>query len=295
VDGVLNIAKPPGMTSFDVVAEVRRIYGERRVGHSGTLDPAAAGVLPVFLGRAVRLAEFVTDRPKSYRAEMVLGVTTPTYDLTAQPVACAGASAATLQDVKRAAQAFVGKVEQTVPGYSAVKVHGKRLYEMAREGKETPPLKRTVEIISLEILSMSAGEYPRVLLDVRCSKGTYVRALCHDIGQRLGLGAAMAFLVRTASGPFSIEQSRTLEEVRAGAEEALLPSEAAMAGRPAVRLKTDQSAERLCNGVKPSPVEISGLDALGPGEVVGVFSPGGRLLAVGEAARGTVIIRKVLC
>ncbi len=253
MDGILNVIKPVGMTSFDVVALVRRWTGTRKVGHTGTLDPDAAGVLTVCVGRATRAVEALTDKDKTYRAELCLGVETDTQDATgsvtraAEPVADEGR-------IAEAIRSMAGDRLQVPPMHSAIKIDGKKLYELAREGREVERKPRPVSIHACEPVGFrrDADGTVRVLIDVRCSKGTYIRTLCHDIGRMLGCGGHMVFLLRTRTGPFRIEDSHTLEALAdasaAGTIGSLLePVDAAFAHLPALHVPP-QIAQRLLNG-----------------------------------------------
>ena len=214
-DGVVNVLKPPGMTSSNVVSDLRRIFGLQRVGHTGTLDPGAAGVLPVCIGRATRLFDFLADKDKEYIAELCLGAATDTQDSYGAATDTAQAEVCVREEDLRAALAqFTGTITQTVPMYSAARVGGKRLYELARAGVQSVvPKIREVEISGLELLGQTAQN--RFLLRVCCSRGTYVRTLCFDIGQRLGYPAHMSFLLRTRSGAFRIEDAYSIAELEA--------------------------------------------------------------------------------
>ena len=207
IDGIFNVDKPVGMTSHDVVARVRRLAGQKRVGHAGTLDPAASGVLPILLGQATRLAEYLSERGKAYRATIRFGIVTDTYDTEGQIV---GESSVSLtRDVIAAAlPEFLGDQLQRPPLYSAIKHNGQRLYALARAGQtpEAPP--RPIYINSLEIVDWTS---PTLVLDVVCGKGTYIRSIAFDLGERLGPGAHLAALVRTRSGPFTLASSITLD------------------------------------------------------------------------------------
>jgi tRNA pseudouridine55 synthase len=208
VDGILNVLKPAGKTSFDVVSLVRRWSGERRVGHAGTLDPDATGVLVVCLGQAVRIVEYLMGAGKTYQADIELGVTTDTYDAAGKVVASCDPSAVTEDQVRWALDAFHGTIRQVPPMHSAVHHKGKRLYELAREGIEVEREPRRVEISRLELL---AWQPPLVTIEVDCSGGTYVRSLAQDIGTALGCGAHLRDLVRLKSEPFHIDDAVSLE------------------------------------------------------------------------------------
>lgn len=209
VNGIINIYKEAGFTSHDVVAKLRGIVKQKKIGHTGTLDPDATGVLPVCLGNATKLCDMLTDKSKEYEACLLLGVTTDTQDmsgqiLTRQEITC------TQEEAREAVLSFVGGYDQIPPMYSAIKVNGKKLYELARNGIEIERKPRRVEIPKIEIL---ACELPELRFRVSCSKGTYIRALCADIGDKLGCGAAMKSLVRTRVGNFHIEEAWKLSDV----------------------------------------------------------------------------------
>lgn len=209
VCGVLNINKPLGITSFDVVRQVRRLAKEKKVGHGGTLDPEAGGVLPVCLGRATKAIDFIMDDTKEYVAEIKLGVVTDTYDREGK-ILCESEVTCSHDEVVEAINKFVGNIQQVPPMYSALKQNGKKLYELAREGKEVYREPRSITIHSIDILAI---ELPLIAIRVRCSKGTYIRSLCYDIGGELGCGAMMWSLERTSTGPFTIENSVNLEDL----------------------------------------------------------------------------------
>lgn len=211
INGIINIYKEAGFTSHDVVAKLRGIVGQRKIGHTGTLDPDAVGVLPVCLGNATKLCDLMTDKSKEYEVCMRLGVMTDTQDLSgtvlAEKEVMADAAA-----IEAAIMGFVGGYEQIPPMYSAIKVNGKRLYELARQGREVERQPRHVDIPYIRIMEIAS---PYARFAVGCSKGTYIRALCADIGDRLGCGAAMASLKRTRVGNFKIEDAHTLAQVEA--------------------------------------------------------------------------------
>ena len=254
-DGILIIDKPAGWTSMDVCAKVRGILHEKRVGHGGTLDPMATGVLPVFVGRATRAVEFAENSRKEYVAGLRLGIVTDTQDTTGtileeRPVCAAAAQ------VEAALGRFTGEIRQLPPMYSAVKVNGQKLYQLARKGLEVERPPRPVTIHTLELLEQSGPE--DFTIRVRCSKGTYVRTLCHDIGAALGCGGAMSSLRRTMAAGFTIAQAVTLEEVLAGGEGLLLPVDRFFDSYPAYTLASDLQEKRCRNG---NPVEAAGLQA----------------------------------
>ena len=216
INGVINIYKIKGFTSHDVVAKLRGIMRQKKIGHTGTLDPDATGVLPVCLGNATKLCDMLTEKEKEYIAKVQLGVTSDTQDMTGTVLSLKEV-AVSEEEVRLAVASFVGPYEQIPPMYSALKVNGKKLYELAREGKEVERKARPVVIHEIEILEM---ELPTLTIRVRCSKGTYIRTLCHDLGEKLGCGAAMAALERTKSGQFSLDTALTLAELEAKLKEA---------------------------------------------------------------------------
>lgn len=214
-NGIINVYKEAGYTSHDVVARLRGICKMKKIGHTGTLDPEAVGVLPVCLGSGTKLCGLLTDWDKEYVALLRLGVTTDTQDLTGRVLRqCAPGRAESLREeaVREAVLGFLGEYDQVPPMYSALKVNGRKLYELARAGEEVERKPRKVRILELEIQELAL---PRVKMRVVCSKGTYIRTLCHDIGEKLGCGGAMESLVRSRVGIFGIEEARTLEQLEA--------------------------------------------------------------------------------
>ena len=207
--GIINVYKEKGFTSFDVVAKLRGILRTKKIGHTGTLDPDAEGVLPVCIGRATKVCDILTDKDKIYEAVMLLGVETDTQDTSGEILKELPVEAS--EDmVREAILSFVGEYAQVPPMYSALKVNGKKLYELAREGKIVERKARNVQIFSIEILEIAL---PRVRMSVHCSKGTYIRTLCHDIGQKLGCGGCMEKLLRTKVGVFELKDALKLAEI----------------------------------------------------------------------------------
>ncbi len=212
IHGVINIHKEKGYTSHDVVAKLRGILGQKKIGHTGTLDPDATGVLPVCLGKATKLCDMLTDKSKTYETVLLLGKTTDTQDISGELLLEKETAGLTPEMVEACIRGFVGDYEQVPPMYSALKVNGKKLYELARQGIEVERKARLVVIHEIRILEM---DLPRVRMEVSCSKGTYIRTLCHDIGEKLGCGGCMEELIRTRVSRFSLEDSITLDEVAA--------------------------------------------------------------------------------
>jgi tRNA pseudouridine55 synthase len=211
ISGILNINKPEGKTSFNVVAWLRRATGEKRVGHAGTLDPIATGVLPVCFGQATRVIQFLVNSSKTYLAQIELGMDTDTFDREGKIIQRGDTSSITMNLVEKALTAFQGNIEQTPPIYSALKNHGRRCYELARAGISIKLKPRKVEINSIELIS---HQLPLITIKVECSKGTYIRCLAHDLGQYLGCGAYLKNLVRLRCGPFHIEDAIALSEIQ---------------------------------------------------------------------------------
>ncbi|AFM01374.1 MULTISPECIES: tRNA pseudouridine(55) synthase TruB [Desulfitobacterium] len=218
MDGVINVLKPSGMTSSDVVVRLRRILNTRKIGHTGTLDPEVTGVLPICVGKATRLAEYITNQGKSYRCEMTFGIITDTQDASGEILNKAPAHVSA-EDFQHIIPQYLGSIRQIPPMFSAVKHQGKRLYELARQGLEVERKSREIHIDHLQLMEWIAGEYPKAIFEVDCSKGTYVRTLCHDMGQTLGCGAHMSDLVRLRSGPFRIQESLSLEAIQSFMEQ----------------------------------------------------------------------------
>ena len=210
VDGILNIDKPPGRTSFSTVSTVKRLTGERRAGHAGTLDPQASGVLPICLGQGTRITQFLMDATKCYRAQIELGVTTDTYDAWGKITARGDPSRVSQEQLVLALASFIGDIQQTPPMYSAVKYHGRRLYELARSGISVDRRSRLAKVRSLELISWQP---PVATVEIVCGKGTYIRSIAHDLGQTLGCGAILTSLVRLRYGPFGISDAVSLLEL----------------------------------------------------------------------------------
>jgi tRNA pseudouridine55 synthase len=276
MDGILNINKPRGMTSHDVVARVRRLTNQKRVGHAGTLDPMATGVLLVCLGRATRVAEYLTGADKAYRAVLRLGIETDTYDAEGQVLSTLAVKASE-SDVRAALGKFVGQIDQVPPMYSALKRDGKPLYKLARKGIEVEREPRRVRIYEI---ALRAFELPDVTIDVRCSSGTYIRSLAHDVGAALGCGAHLIELTRLGSGLFVIEEAVALEDLRglaqADLEGLLRPLDAALQDLPAVTLDADQ-ARRVALG---QAIAFDGTQAEATADLFRVYNNDGKLIAI---------------
>lgn len=274
MQGFLNINKPAGITSHTVVARIRRLVGKGvKVGHAGTLDPAATGVLPVALGQATRLIEYLVDARKGYRAVVRLGTTTTTDDAEGEPLERCPVPALDAAMIEAAIEPFRGTITQVPPMYSALHHDGKRLYELARAGATVEVSPRQVMIDRLELLGIQGGT--DLLLEVECSKGTYIRALARDLGAALGCGAHLAALERTFVGPFTLEQATPLAALEADADllrTVMLPPETVVAEWPAVILDPTQS-KRVRNG---APITLTTLT----GDHARAHTPDGSLLAL---------------
>lgn len=275
MDGLLVIDKPRGMTSHDIVTQVRRLSRQKRVGHAGTLDPMATGVLLVCLGRATRVAEYLIGSDKTYRAVMRLGVETDTYDAKGQVIAARPVTVSE-SDLRRALASFVGELDQVPPMYSALKREGKPLYKLARKGVEVEREPRRVKIYDISLREWQAGGQPTLTVDVRCSSGTYIRSLAHDVGAALQCGAHLAALTRLASGSFTIEEAVKLQDLEGLPDlQALLrPLDAALQDLPAITLDADQ-ARCVTRG---QAIAVNGIEA--SANLFRVYNSSGALLAI---------------
>ncbi|HHV95402.1 MAG TPA: tRNA pseudouridine(55) synthase TruB [Clostridiaceae bacterium] len=233
MNGFFNVLKPPGMTSFDVVAYLKKLLNTgEKIGHAGTLDPGAAGVLPICIGNATKVVNYIMDMKKIYRAELTLGVSTDTQDSFGNVVEKRDIDYddISIENIRKVMDNFIGEIEQIPPMYSAIRIDGKRLYELAREGKLIERKPRKVYIYSIDIVCFNKD---KILFDVVCSKGTYVRTLCSDIGDALGCGGHMSFLIRKKTGIFELDNSYTLEQIAGAAKngkikELIIPVEEAL-------------------------------------------------------------------
>ena len=281
--GSPNGAKPAGWTSFRVAALVRRRSGVRRVGHTGTLDPTATGVLVVCLGAATRLSEYVMELPKAYRAEVRLGVATDTFDAAGVPVSGADPSGVSREQVEEALAAFRGEIEQVPPLFSAIKHAGEPLYRYARSPREVQPQPRRVVIYRLQLLDFQP---PLVTIELECGKGTYVRSLAHDLGQGLGCGAHLASLIRLRVGPFVLEDACAwprLEQAFAEDrwQEFLLPPDAALADWARIDLTDEQAtAVRFGQALAAESLALSPPQEPADGALARAYGPEGELLAI---------------
>src|SRR5690554_2376264 len=252
-NGIINVIKPPGMTSYQVVARIKRIFDMKKVGHTGTLDPAAAGVLPICLGKATRVIPYMQEEEKEYIGELTLGVTSDTLDAEGKILnRNKGWHKLRISDLEEVLTEFKGRIKQIPPMYSAIHHQGKRLYELAREGKKVERKAREVVISKIKILDF---EPPVVRLKINCSRGTYIRSLAADIGKKLEIGAILSFLIRMCSGPFKLEGAYTLEEIDQKRDDSLLPLDFPL-NYPALIIK--KSAEK--KAVNGAPLYRGDLD-----------------------------------
>jgi tRNA pseudouridine55 synthase len=274
--GILSVEKGPGVTSFQVVAHLRRVLRAPRIGHGGTLDPAATGVLPILIGEATKLTPYLVDLDKEYVATVRLGVTTETQDLSGAVVETRPVPPLDAPAIEAALAPFVGRIRQVPPMYSALHHDGKRLYELARQGVEVAREPREVVVHSIGLESVALPDF---VVRVRCGKGTYVRTLAADVGAALGCGAALAGLVRSRVGPYALEAAVTWDEVREARSgerlwARLLPPDSALAGLPAVRLDAEGTRAFAHGQAAPAGARVGGL--------LRVYGPDGGLLGVGQ-------------
>ena len=275
--GIIIINKPAGWTSMDVCAKLRGIFHEKRVGHAGTLDPMATGVLPVFVGQATKAVSFAESGEKEYLARLRLGLTTDTQDTTGTALSELPVTV-TEEDLRAVLPRFTGEIEQIPPMYSAVKVQGRKLYELARKGAEVERKPRAVTIFALELLGQTGkNEYA---LRVRCSKGTYIRTLCHDIGAVLGCGGAMSALERTMAAGFTLSEAVTLEQVQAQKESLLRPTDSLFRSYGAYHI-ADAETERRCRCGNPIRSDVEN-------GIYRVYGMDGSFLALSRAEDGVL-------
>ena len=281
IHGVINIHKEKGYTSHDVVAKLRGIVGQKKIGHTGTLDPDATGVLPVCLGKATKLCDMLTDKNKTYETVMLLGKVTDTQDISGTVLSETSIDKLDEESVKKAILSFVGDYMQVPPMYSALKVNGKKLYELAREGVEVERKARLVTILEIQIKEINI---PRVRMEVSCSKGTYIRTLCHDIGEKLGCCACMEELIRTRVSRFKLEDSLTLSQVQelkeAGdLDKILVPIDEMFSDYEAITLK-EEYMSFVYNGNTFMPKHIKQYIELVDGKLVRVYDDKGNFIAI---------------
>ena len=279
IDGILNIDKPSGITSMDVVRRIKRASGQKRVGHGGTLDPFASGVVPVCLGRATRMMEYLVDGTKDYHATVRLGVETDTYDVDGEVIEERDPSDIDLEAIQRALRPFEGMIEQVPPMFSALKKDGKRLYDMARAGIEVEREPRPVHVLGIDVVDWSS---PDLIIDVTCGRGFYMRSLAHDLGEALGCGGHLRELTRTRNSAFHIDEALSLEEAETyfsdGTwDEVIHSPDIAVRSMPAIVVDKGV-AERVRNG-RPLPGALR-IPFEKPGEECRVYGSDGEFLAL---------------
>lgn len=297
MNGVINVLKPPGMTSHDVVQLIRNLAGQRRVGHTGTLDPGAAGVLVVCLGKATKIIQYM-NHDKQYRAELIFGKATTSQDSFGEVIDEADCSPLTIDDIRRGLEGFLGDTKQIPPMTSAVKHKGKKLYELARLGQSIERKPRRIKVYSINMVDVCelGTPSPRIVFDISCSAGTYIRTICADLGQGLGYCAYMSFLLRTAVGVLKIDRTLTLEELQERKQknsfhQALLPMDKVLNHLPVVLVPVN-SIKPVLNGNRVWGL-LKGNHLLEPGQmdsgqIVQIQGLDG-ILAVGKVLTGTII------
>lgn len=279
-DGILIIDKPTGWTSMDVCAKLRGILREKRIGHAGTLDPMATGVLPVFVGRATKAVQFAENGRKEYHAVLKLGTVTDTQDTTGTVLETHPVTVGA-DEVRAVLEHFTGELLQLPPMYSALKVNGQKLYDLARQGKTVERKPRAITVYELELLEQSAPD--EFALRVVCSKGTYIRTLCHDLGEYLGCGGCMAALRRTRSGSFSVENARRIGELTRADRDTLLPADTLFSAAASLTLTAAQ--EKRCRCGNPFRTDA-------PDGETRFYSENGEFLAIGRVANGEAVTVK---
>ena len=287
INGILNIHKEKGYTSHDVVAKLRGITKQKKIGHTGTLDPDAEGVLPVCLGRATKVCDLLSDKDKVYEAELLLGISTDTQDISGKILEQKSADLLTEEQVLECILSFIGEYQQLPPMYSALKVNGKKLYELARDGIEVERKRRKVTIFEIQILEVNL---PVVRMRVHCSKGTYIRTLCHDIGEKLGVGGCMQLLLRTKVSCFELKESLTLKQVETFVqngelEQVLMPVDRLFQEKQEIVVKPEfESLVLNGNPISKKAVEKAGIYE--DQESVRVYDKKGRFVGIFEYRAG---------
>ena len=277
MDGIVNVLKPAGMTSHDVVARLRKIYHTRKVGHTGTLDPDAVGVLPVCIGQATRLVEYLTDKEKTYKTMLKFGHETNTQDASGEITASTALPALSREAFCAVTRQFVGEIQQIPPMYSAIKKDGQPLYKLARQGLTVAVEPRSVMIYEINVLLYNQEG---AMMEVRCGKGTYIRTLCQDLGRACGSSAYMTYLMRTASGSFGIDRAVTLAQLEQSEhpEQFLLDMNSSLVDMPALTVTSPAMQDRVQNGLEQ---RIPGAAEQPDGTICRALSQNGQLLAIG--------------
>ena len=282
-DGFLNLNKPAGMTSHDAVNQVRRIFSVRKVGHAGTLDPAACGVLPVAIGQATKFIEYLADCDKSYRAEILFGVATDSGDLDGEVIArTENFHMPTANELNAALKVFVGEIEQTPPKFSAIKIHGRKAYDMARKNLAFEMPRRSVKIFRLELVALNKDS---ATVEIDCGKGTYIRSLAVDLGERLNLPATLKNLIRLRVGGFDLNDALTFDDAKKFGKSCLMPIENCLKHLPKFELPENR-IRAFMNGL-PTTVHA-------PDEKVLRICAGGKFLGVGRIERGELRSSKII-
>ena len=279
-DGFINLNKKSGMTSHDAVNHIRKIFSTRKVGHAGTLDPLASGVLPIAIGRATKFIEYLAECDKSYRAEILFGVATDSGDLEGEIISCADDfQMPTIDELSSTLKNFIGEIEQTPPRFSAIKINGRKAYDMARKNLEFEMPRRLVKISDIKLIALGKNS---VVLEISCGKGTYIRSLAIDIGERLKIPATLKNLIRLRVGDFDLKNSATLDELNA---ENILPVENCLNHLPRFELKENR-VRAFLNGL---PTTINAPDK----KALRVFS-GGKFLGIGKIESGELRSAKII-
>lgn len=282
-DGFINLNKPSGMTSHDAVNHVRRIFSTRKVGHAGTLDPAACGVLPTAINRATKFIEYLADCDKSYRAEILFGIATDSGDLDGEVIARAdGFTMPTADDLNAALKNFIGEIEQTPPKFSAIKIHGRKAYDLARKNLEFEMPRRLVKISRLELIALDKNS---ATIEIDCGKGTYIRSLAIDLGERLNLPATLKNLIRLRVGDFNLNDALTFDDIKKFGEDCLLPIETCLNHLPRFELP-EHRIRAFTNGLSTT-VHAADEKALR-------ICAGGKFLGVGRIERGELRSSKIV-
>ena len=282
IDGIIPVLKPRGFTSHDVVAKLRKILKTKSIGHTGTLDPEVIGVLPICIGKATRIAEYITDLPKTYVGQMALGISTSTEDATGEILEVKEVKEdISIEKIETVFQSFIGEIDQVPPMYSSVKVNGKRLYELARKGEVVERQPRKVKIYSLKLTNYIKEKNPKIDFEVSCSKGTYVRTLCVDLGKKLGYPAHMSNLIRTKSGSFDFNHSFSIEQIeemtqKGTIDQMVVSMSNALPQFPEIHLSDDMIQKKVYNGQRIE-VELSSYEGL-----IKVIDGNGKLAALYE-------------
>jgi tRNA pseudouridine55 synthase len=298
-EGILPVWKPEGFTSHDVVAKIRGILRIKRIGHTGTLDPQVTGVLPLCIGRATRLVEYIQELPKEYEATLKIGISTDTEDAGGQITEQVDEVHLSEETVTEAILSFIGDIDQIPPMYSAVKVDGKRLYELARQGVEVERKSRVVTIHEIQILHMALElPHPEIRFRVRCSKGTYIRTLCVDIGRALGYPAVMSHLIRTSTGSIEQEQCLTIEQIELLHKQnmlthKLIPVEKALAHMPSVHLDEIQTRKALLGQRFVLEIENNSFYAAHAQQLVTAYSADSRFIGIFQWDKDTLELQPV--